>query len=249
MKVIEVTLSRVSIDTVTDLAARAVPLARACVKQTQMGGIYYAHEANMLYGIIRAHIVGRPGARYSPELEQLAIEIRDKLREEAACNSVERAHENSTIATTLRPYIFAEVTGIPTKQVKDDVDHRLRRWFVSPEFWRAPRPMTDMDICVAVPAGRRTSVSGEMVKWGGDWVTGLNGAADLVEEFARQCGAPAETYASPAVRKALAYLRPTINRLGGYAKMVRVNPEKTWSLIMPVWREDAALPEMLETKP
>lgn len=159
-----------------------------------------------------------------------------------------RATRANAILTAVRPYLMHVLEGTVPAAERRDIDHRQRRWYVSPEFWRASSP-GNIDIQVAFPANRVYSVSGELIKHGGDWVTGLNGAADMVADFAAQCGAPVDTFNAPAVRKALANLRPTINRTQGYAKMHRTSADRMWALMMPVWREDAALPEMLETKP
>lgn len=181
-------------------------------------------------------------------LQRLAHDVVSAIRDEDLPGP-KRKTETSAIMTRFRPYIERAITGDAPKVINDALDMRQRRWFISPEFWRGIDPLKPHDIRMAIPEGRIYSMSGELVRYGGEWVTGLAGAAELVEQWATHLGAPLDTYASAPMKRAIAYLRPTISREGGYAKMRRVSENKLWTLIMPVWREDAALPEMLETKP
>lgn len=175
-------------------------------------------------------------------LKTLAAQVVAHLKDDpAVTNGPSRANLTAAISTAFRPYLLAAVTGEESKAVRDTRDRRERLWYVSMEFWRGEK----LDIPAAVSEGRRLGENGDIVRYGGDVVAGLDAAADLVAEYAEAIGAPPETFGAGPMRLALAYLRPTISRRGGYAVSHRKSPDLLWYLIAHIWREGAFPEEVM----
>lgn len=141
----------------------------------------------------------------------------------------------------LRPWLkYAYGETVAPKEWRNEFDHRKRQWLISLQWYCNAELVAESD-------GLRRDTNGVILNYGGDMVTGLDGAAELVAEYATQIGAPAEFAAEP-MRLALANLRPTISRQGGRATMRRVSECRQWNLVAHVFREDA-LPRDLSTIP
>lgn len=147
-----------------------------------------------------------------------------------------RANLTNAILTALRPYVEQTVTGVAPKVLRDVAIQREKRWLISLEFWSG-EGLTE---CVGASHGRARA-NNKVVTYGGDIVQGLDAAAALIEDFARQIGAPlaAGAFNYADVSRALNYLRPTISRRHGHATMRRTTPDKAWHLICDVFRDDA----------
>ncbi len=167
-----------------------------------------------------------------PELAQaVATALQPAL---ASGNAPQRASHTNAILTAFRPYVEAAVTGAAPKQLRDQSDRREKMWLVSLAFWTGT-PGT-IDELVAESDGRVADGNGKPSRYGGDQVKGLDGAAELVAEYAMACGAPPD-FDAATMRKALAYLRPTISRQQGHATMRRTSACGRWHLVADIFRE------------
>lgn len=157
-----------------------------------------------------------------------------------AISRAQYVNEVTAITATLRPYLQHVMHGYLPRYMRNNMDLRRREWLISLQWYRNAELVAESD-------GLRRDTGGTILHYGGDMVTGLDGAAELVAEYAVQIGAPAEFAAEP-MRLALANLRPTISRQGGRATMRRMSECRQWNLVAHVFREDA-LPRDLSTLP
>jgi len=172
-------------------------------------------------------------------LPALAAQVAELLTPAVTAGTApKRASLTSAIMTAFRPYVEAAVTGDTPRALLDTRDRRERRWLVSLAFYTGTPG--SIDTLVAESEGRRTAgLDGEVTSYGGDSVTGLDGAAELIAEYAAKIQAPLSDYGAPNMRRALGYLRPTISRQGGHATMRRTSECGRWHLIADIFREDA----------
>lgn len=131
----------------------------------------------------------------------------------------------------LRPYIEASMSARAPRHVASLADMRHRRWLVSVEW-------LDVQTSEVIAASEGRRQSGDDFYYGGELVTGLAGAADLLADYATQLGAPADDYSRAALLKSLENLRPTLSRCGGKAKMSKVSACGKWWLRADIFRED-----------
>lgn len=142
----------------------------------------------------------------------------------------------SAYSSAFRPYLEAALTGIPPRPVISDTDRRKRPWRLSMEFWKIEGYT---ETCAASSPGRITDTRGEVLELGGDVVAGLDAAAELIADYASQCGANVPDFSIPAIARALQDLRSTLSRQQGKATMRRTSACGKWHLVCDVQREES----------
>lgn len=168
-------------------------------------------------------------------LRALAKNVKAALEKRVA-HGPRRSNLTSSIMTAFRPYVDEVVTGIPPKAARDNDDRRQKIWLVSCEWWYGPSGKPDTKM--AESEGRATDAKGVVKRYGGDMFVGLDAAAEALMQYAAQImNAPSPDWSVAAFRKALGYLRPTIQRNNGHATMRRTSSDGRWHLICDVFRE------------
>lgn len=179
-------------------------------------------------------------------LRALAKNVKAALEKRVA-NGPRRSNLTSSIMTAFRPYVDEVVTGIPPKAARDNDDRRQKTWLVSCEWWYGPSGKPDTKM--GESDGRATDIKGVVKRYGGDTFIGLDAVADHLTWCASELGAATDhartqggraiepDWSVAAFRKALGYLRPTIQRNNGHATMRRTSSDGRWHLICDVFRE------------
>jgi hypothetical protein len=144
-----------------------------------------------------------------------------------------RKTKTSAIMTVFRQYVEGAVTGIQPKLVTGVGDRRQRQWLISLEFWD-----TEAATRLADSTGRHYDTDHAVTAYGGDVVTGLDAAADLVAEYAAQAVPEyAADFGQETMRRAFAGIRPTLSRQQGHATMRRTSADGKRHLICDIFRD------------
>lgn len=176
---------------------------------------------------------------FSPEelADALARSLSDQARELADKRGTT---EWSACASIARRLIQASYgAGIEGRKATDS---RTRPWLVSVHLTHTDQNNAIVD--EAMSAGRVHEQDGKgyvtPIKYGGDIVTGLYGAAELISEYVEAfAGTPLPEFSTAQLMTALNNLRPTLSRQAGYATLRRVSMCGRYQVTANIFREDA----------
>lgn len=134
-----------------------------------------------------------------------------------------RANRASAIATALRPYLQYVHTGVVPKALHDNADKRFRQYRVSMVWTDVASAET-----IAESEGRRYDTERNLIELGGDVVSGLDTAAQLVAEYAAQLPVAPESLAEfthAALARPFGNLRRSLSFKHGAATLNRVSKD------------------------
>lgn len=140
--------------------------------------------------------------------------------DELAASRVSRA---SALATALRPYLQYLETGVVPKELRDEVDRRLRQYRISMIWTDGITAET-----LAESEGRRYDTERNLIELGGDVVMGLDAGARLVAEYAELLPVAPESRADftyPALVRPFGNLRRSLSFKHGAATMNRISSD------------------------